>query len=101
MKRIGRRTDPDQQPFLTVRVGLPAPLFFPYLQPPEQAFIGMVLTGLVAGGVATSGSSPLVLGAYAITALVPLGVSWTMYGNDTMHLVTWLVLIFSLVMVAY
>ncbi|MBC3831015.1 response regulator [Undibacterium amnicola] len=81
--------------------GLSAPLFFPTLSPAEQAFIGMVLTGLVAGGVATSGSSPLVLAAYALAALLPLGFAWNIYGNDRSHLVTWLVLLFSTIMVAY
>lgn len=81
--------------------GMSAPMFFPFLQPPEQAFIGMVLTGLVAGGVATSGSSPLVLAAYALTALLPLGIAWNVYGHDALNLVTWLVLLFSSVMLFY
>lgn len=81
--------------------GMSAPMFFPFLQPPQQAFIGMVLAGLVAGGVATSGSSPLVLAAYAVSAMLPLGVAWSVYGHDELHLVTWLVLLFSSVMLFY
>lgn len=81
--------------------GISAPLFFPTLSAAEQAFIGMVLTGLVAGGVATSGSSPLVLAAYALSALLPLGFAWNYYGNDRSHLVTWLIVVFSAMMVVY
>jgi signal transduction histidine kinase len=81
--------------------GASAPLFFPMLAPSEQAFIGMVLTGLVAGGVASSGSSPLVLAAYAGASLLPLGRAFARYGHDDLHLVTWLVLLFSIVMVNY
>lgn len=81
--------------------GLSTFLFFPSISAAEQAFIGMVLTGLVAGGVATSGSSPIVLASYALSALLPLGISWNLYGNDRSHLVTWLIVIFSGMMVVY
>lgn len=81
--------------------GLSTLLFFPSISSAEQAFIGMVLTGLVAGGVATSGSSPSVLASYALSALLPLGFSWNLYGNDRSHLVTWLIVIFSTMMVVY
>ena len=81
--------------------GLSTLLFFPSISSAEQAFIGMVLTGLVAGGVATSGSSPIVLSSYALSALLPLGISWNLYGNDRSHLVTWLIVIFSAMMVVY
>lgn len=81
--------------------GLSTLLFFSSISSAEQAFIGMVLTGLVAGGVATSGSSPIVLASYALSALLPLGISWNLYGNDRSHLVTWLIVIFSAMMVVY
>lgn len=81
--------------------GLSTFLFFHTISSAEQAFIGMVLTGLVAGGVATSGSSPSVLASYALSALLPLGISWNLYGNDRSHLVTWLIIIFSAMMVVY
>lgn len=81
--------------------GLSTLLFFHTISSAEQAFIGMVLTGLVAGGVATSGSSPSVLASYALSALLPLGISWNLYGNDRSHLVTWLIIIFSAMMVVY
>lgn len=81
--------------------GLSTFLFFHTISSAEQAFIGMVLTGLVAGGVATSGSSPSVLASYALSALLPLGISWNLFGNHRSHLVTWLIIIFSAMMVVY
>ncbi len=81
--------------------GSSALLFFGSLLPHQQAFLAVILTGLVAGGVATSGSSPLVLAAYALAALLPLGFAWSKYGNDQSHSIIWLTIIFSLIMISY
>jgi two-component system, sensor histidine kinase len=82
-------------------VGVSATLFFPTTSLSQHALIAMVLTGLVAGGVATSGSAPAVLASYSLAALLPMAVSWSIYASDQTQLVLWSVMIFTLAMVMY
>jgi two-component system, sensor histidine kinase len=81
--------------------GVSAPLFFASISPAQQALITSALAGIVASQVANTGSSPWVLAVYSLTALLPLTVSWSMYGNDKSHATTWLVLTFAATMVIY